>query len=55
MNLKIKTLAWFRTLQRLIKHRFDTTAALQETDQELSQEMNRVVRAHGYEAEDRKN
>ena len=55
MNFKIKTLAWFRTLQLLIKHRFDTTAALYETDQELSHEVNRVVRVLGYEAEDRRN
>ena len=51
MNCKIKTLAWLRTIQLLIKHRFDTAAALQETDREFTEEVNRVVLELGPEAD----
>ena len=43
MSLKVKLLAWLRTIYLLIKHRFDTKAALQETDQEHTEVVSRII------------
>ncbi len=55
MSLSIRALAWYRTIYLLVKHRLDTSAALQETDQEYSKTVNRVILRHVLNHEEYRN
>ena len=52
---KVTLLAWIRTIELLIKHRFDTKKAGEETDKELTETVSDIVLKTAYTGKEKDN